>query len=82
MGCSELPDEVTPTGELGGPAESWCYIDRLTRGHRRLFSGHVDYIHGTEARRLRGELGLVVADLLTWAADESAHSSAKDDDQG
>ncbi|WP_154676222.1 hypothetical protein [Amycolatopsis benzoatilytica] len=72
---------MTSTIEMGSRRQPWCYIDRLTRGHARGFSGQVDYIHGAAADRLRGELGLVISELLIWAGDESARRTARDDDQ-
>lgn len=40
-----------------------------TRGSRWRFTGRVEYVSGEQAERLRGELAVVVWDLLAWATD-------------
>jgi len=39
------------------------------RGSRWRFTGRVEYVSGEPAERLRGELAVVVRDLLAWASE-------------
>jgi hypothetical protein len=48
---------------------AWRYNQVRKNGSRRKYSARVKYVHGTEAQRLQGELGAVVRNLLTWAAE-------------
>jgi hypothetical protein len=48
----------------------WSYRNEPTRGKNYTFTGHVRYVDGAEAERLRGELAVVIRDLLAWAATE------------
>jgi hypothetical protein len=48
---------------------AWRYDQVRKNGRRRKYSARVKYVHGTEARRLQAELGAVVRNLLTWAAE-------------
>ncbi|MBY8855409.1 hypothetical protein K7711_02865 [Nocardia sp. CA2R105] len=63
-----------------GPAQPiWSYSQSRERRSERQFSGHVRFLHGTQAERLRGELADVVGELLEWAAkQQSADHSAED----
>ncbi|MBF6277306.1 MULTISPECIES: hypothetical protein [Nocardia] len=48
----------------------WSYSQRGKRQRERQFFGHVRYLHGTQAERLRGELADVTGKLLDWAGQQ------------
>ncbi len=58
----------------------WRYSQYGKRRGERHFSGHVRYVRGPQAERLRSELAGVLVELLDWAAqhrdDDSTESGA------
>lgn len=54
--------------ETGPDQPVWWYDQGRKRGGDRRYSGHINYIYGADADRLRGEFAAVVGDLLDWAA--------------
>lgn len=50
----------------------WSYSQRGKRQRERQFFGHVSYLHGTQAERLRGELADVTGRLLDWAGQQQS----------
>jgi RPA family protein len=50
----------------------WSYSHRGKRQRERQFCGHVRYLHGTQAERLRGELADVTGKLLVWAGQQQS----------
>lgn len=64
------PDCESGQQETGIDQAAWSYRNKPTRGKNYTFTGHVRYVDGAEAERLRGELAVVIRDLLAWAATE------------
>jgi hypothetical protein len=46
----------------------WSYAGYSEHGRDLTFTGHVTYLGGAAGERLRGELSVVIRDLLIWAA--------------
>lgn len=51
-------------------ASDWSYRQSRRGNADRRYVGQVAFVGGTEGGRVRSDLAMVVADLLTWAADE------------
>ncbi|MGH3861212.1 hypothetical protein [Actinokineospora sp.] len=66
--------------ETGPDQRVWWYDQGRKRGGDRRYSGHINYIHGADADRVRGEFAAVVGDRLDWAARHQSESDADTDD--
>ncbi|MFF3573709.1 hypothetical protein ACFYXQ_38720 [Nocardia jiangxiensis] len=73
-----LRKNIENVPEAGSTQPIWGYSQSRERRSERQFSGHVRFLHGAQAERLRGELADVVGELLDWAAkQQSADHSAE-----
>jgi hypothetical protein len=57
----------------------WWYDQQRKRSADRRYAGRIDYVHGAEAERVRGELAAVVLDLLSWAAQQQSGDHSVED---
>ncbi|MFF3566885.1 hypothetical protein ACFYXQ_03790 [Nocardia jiangxiensis] len=74
-----LRDNIENVPEAGPVQPIWSYSQSRERRSERQFSGHVRFLHGTQAERLRGELADVVGELLTWAAKQRSDDHSAED---
>ncbi|MFF3574967.1 hypothetical protein [Nocardia jiangxiensis] len=65
--------------EAGPIQPIWGYNQSRERRSERQFSGHVRFLHGTQAERLRGELADVVGELLDRAAKQQSEDHSAED---
>ncbi len=74
-----LGENIESQRKTGADQQVWWYDQRRKRNNNRTYSGHIKYVYGAEADRVRGELAAVIRELLDWSARQHADDQSIED---
>lgn len=75
------PGSGDPDLSNGFEPPDWSYRQKRRGTTDRQYVGRIKKIGGAEGKRLRGDLAAIIADLLTWAADQERKQGDGANDQ-